>query len=112
MLHTESLCEIALGLFGLEKKAFILVGAELHRHRRCLSIEVHRVHRGHLVPTFLAVHMSRHFIKPLWGVSVWRRKAREVVMEANGCAGSESTGARDLWWRNCREKISCRLARG
>jgi len=62
-IRTEALREIPLCLFRLEEKSFILVGAQLHRQRRRLSVEFTGIHGaelviGHAVDTVL---MIRHF---------------------------------------------------
>ena len=62
-IHTEALRKITLCLFGLEEKSFILVGAQLHRQRRRLSVEITGIHGSELVIGHAvdAVLMIRHF---------------------------------------------------
>jgi hypothetical protein len=64
-IRTEALREIALWLFGLEEKSFILVGAQLHRQRRRLSVEIIGIHGSELVvgQAVDAVLMVRHFAR-------------------------------------------------
>jgi len=61
-MRTEALREVTLCFFGLEEKSFILVGAQLHRQRRRLSVEITGIHGSELVTGHAvdAVLMIRH----------------------------------------------------